>query len=158
MANGQMTGNTMATDSVATDSLQPIPESAIVDEVIWVVGDEAILKSDVEAMRLQAAQEGQRWDGDPDCVIPEQIAVQKLFLHQAAIDSIEVSQSDISQMVERQINGWIQMIGSKEKLEEYKKQTVTQMRNELNDVVRDRLMAEKMQKKLVEDISVTPRR
>ena len=56
MANGQMTGNTMATDSVATDSLQPIPESAIVDEVIWVVGDEAILKSDVEAMRLQAAQ------------------------------------------------------------------------------------------------------
>lgn len=156
MANGQMTGNTMATDSVATDSLQPIPESAIVDEVIWVVGDEAILKSDVEAMRLQAAQEGQRWDGDPDCVIPEQIAVQKLFLHQAAIDSIEVSQSDISQMVERQINGWIQMIGSKEKLEEYKKQTVTQMRNELNDVVRDRLMAEKMQKKLVEDISVTP--
>ena len=50
MANGQMTGNTMATDSVATDSLQPIPESAIVDEVIWVVGDEAILKSDVDCL------------------------------------------------------------------------------------------------------------
>ena len=51
---------------------------AIVDEVIWVVGDEAILKSDVEAMRLQAEQEGLRWNGDPDCSIPEQIAVQKL--------------------------------------------------------------------------------
>ena len=66
---------------------------SIVDEVIWVVGDEAILKSDVEAMRIQAQQEGLRWKGDPDCAIPEQIAVQKLYLHQAAIDSIEVEES-----------------------------------------------------------------
>ena len=57
---------------------------AIVDEVIWVVGDEAILKSDVEAMRLQGEQEGVRWSGDPDCSIPEQIAVQKLFLNQVS--------------------------------------------------------------------------
>ncbi len=158
MAKGQISNDdgAAAADSAAVDSIQPIPESAIVDEVIWVVGDEAILKSDVEAMRLQAAQEGTKWNGDPDCIIPEQIAVQKLYLHQAAIDSIEVSQSEITQMVDQQINGWIQMIGSKEKLEEYKKQTVTQMRNELNDVVRDRMMAQKMQKQLVEDISVTP--
>ena len=156
MAKGQMAGDTEATDTTTVDSVKEVPETAIVDEVIWVVGDEAILKSDVEAMRLQAAQDGLRWNGDPDCVIPEQIAVQKLYLHQAAIDSIEVSQSEVSQMVDQQINGWIQMIGSKEKLEEYKKQTVTQMRNELNDVVKDRLMAQKMQKQLVEDISVTP--
>ena len=50
----------------------------VIDEVIWVVGDEAILKSDVETSRLQALQEGTRWNGDPDCVIPEQLAVQKL--------------------------------------------------------------------------------
>ena len=67
---------------------------AIVDEVIWVVGDEAILKSDVEAMRLQAEQEGLRWNGDPDCSIPEQIAVQKLYLNQAITDSVEVTESE----------------------------------------------------------------
>lgn len=158
MAQGQQVTDetTSNADSAAVDSVKPIPETAIIDEVIWVVGDEAILKSDVEAMRLQAAQEGTRWNGDPDCIIPEQIAVQKLYLHQAAIDSIEVSQSEITQMVDQQINGWIQMIGSKEKLEEYKKQSVSQMRNELNEVVRDRMMAQKMQKQLVEDISVTP--
>ena len=71
------------------DSIQ-----SVVDEVIWVVGDEAILKSDVEAMRIQAQQEGVRWKGDPDCAIPEQIAVQKLYLHQAAIDSIEVTEAE----------------------------------------------------------------
>ena len=158
MAQGQQVTDetTSNADSAAVDSVMPIPESAIIDEVIWVVGDEAILKSDVEAMRLQAAQDGTKWNGDPDCIIPEQIAVQKLYLHQAAIDSIEVSQSEITQMVDQQINGWIQMIGSKEKLEEYKKQSVSQVRNELNEVVRDRMMAQKMQKQLVEDISVTP--
>ena len=93
-----------------------IVEKSIVDEVIWVVGDEAILKSDVEEARLQAEQEGAKWNGDPDCVIPEQIAVQKLFLHQAAIDSIEVTESEIMQEVEAQINYWTQMVGSKEKL------------------------------------------
>ena len=58
----------------------------VVDEVVWVVGDEAILRSDVEAMRMQAAMEGVKWSGNPDCTIPEQIAVQKLFKHQAQID------------------------------------------------------------------------
>ena len=133
-----------------------IVEKSIIDEVIWVVGDEAILKSDVEEARLQAEQEGTRWNGDPDCVIPEQIAVQKLFLHQAAIDSIEVTESEIMQEVEAQINYWTQMVGSKEKLEEYKKQSIAQMRNELHDTMRDRKMAEEMRKELVKDIAVTP--
>ena len=86
-----------------------IPETSIIDEVIWVIGDEPILKSDVEAMRLQSEAEGVRWQGDPDCSIPEQMAVQKLFLHQAAIDSIEVTESEISQVIEDQINYWAQI-------------------------------------------------
>ena len=136
---------------VANDSM-----GHIIDEVIWVVGDEAILKSDVEATRMQAQQEGVRWKGDPDCAIPEQIAVQKLFLHQAAIDSIEVSEAEISSGIEQQIEYWIQMIGSREKLEEYKKESITQLRAELHDDFRDRQMVEKMKQKLVEDIKVTP--
>lgn len=80
---------------------------SIVDEVIWVVGDEAILKSDVEAMRLQSEQEGLRWSGDPDCSIPEQIAVQKLFLNQAITDSVEVTESEITSGVEQYIDQMI---------------------------------------------------
>ena len=128
----------------------------VVDEVIWVVGDEAILKSDVEQMRLQAAQEGIRFKGNPDCSIPEQIAVQKLFLNQAVIDSIEVTESEISSGIDRQIEAWTQMAGSREKLEEYKKQTINQMKAQLHDDYRDRMMVQKMQQKLVSDIKVTP--
>ena len=128
----------------------------VVDEVIWVVGDEAILKSDVEAMRIQGQQEGMRWSGDPDCAIPEQIAVQKLFLNQAIIDSVEVSESDITQGVEQYIENMISVIGSREKLEEYHKKTLSQIRAELRDSYRERQMVQGMQQKLAKDITVSP--
>ena len=129
---------------------------SVVDEVIWVVGDEAILKSDVESMRLQAQQEGLRWNGDPDCAIPEQIAVQKLYLHQAAIDSIEVTEAEITEGIEQQIEYMISVIGSREKLEEYHKKSMSQIRNELRESFRERQMVQEMQRHLVKDISVTP--
>ena len=128
----------------------------VVDEVIWVVGDEPILKSDVEVTRIQAAMEGQRWKGDPDCAIPEQLAVQKLFLHQAAIDSIEVTESEISSQIEGRIDYMVQQIGSREKLEEYRKQTLSQIRTSMHDDLRDQLMIQRMKESLVKDIQVTP--
>ena len=134
-----------------TDSI-----GSIVDEVIWVVGDEAILKSDVEAMRIQGQQEGMRWNGDPDCAIPEQIAVQKLFLNQAIIDSIEVTEAEISQGVEQYLENMISSIGSREKLEEYHKKNISQIRADLRESYRERQMVQGMQQKLVKDITVTP--
>lgn len=87
------------------------PENSVIDEVIWVVGDEPILKSDVEAMRLQGEAEGVKFRGNPDFSIPEQLAVQKLFVHQAQLDSIQVSESDVAARVDEQINRWIQLAG-----------------------------------------------
>ena len=151
MLKGQM----VAADTIVEE--KAAPEPSIIDEVIWVVGDEAILKSNVEAMRLQGEMEGMKWYGNPDCSIPEQIAVQKLFLHQAAIDSIEVTESEIISQVDQQINYWIQMAdGSREKVEEYRNQSIAEMRQELRDEFRDRQLIEKMKEKLVEGINVSP--
>lgn len=134
-----------------------IPATSIIDEVIWVVGDEAILKSDVEVTRLQGEMEGQQWDGDPDCVIPEHLAVQKLFLHQAEIDSLEVTESEISQGVEMRINYMIQMAGgSKEKLEEYRNQSIAQMRQQMRDEYKNEVLVDRMKQKIVGDVQVTP--
>jgi peptidyl-prolyl cis-trans isomerase SurA len=142
---------------VAANEKDSVAVGSVIDEVIWVVGDEAILRSDVESMRMQAALEGMKWSGNPDCIIPEQIAVQKLFKHQAAIDSIEVTDADVAQEVEQQINYWLDMVdGSRERLEEYKHQPLSQIRNELRDEMKDRQMVQRMKRKLVEDISVTP--
>ncbi|MCR4581958.1 MAG: peptidylprolyl isomerase [Prevotella sp.] len=141
------------TDTVAVST----PARNIIDEVIWVVGDEAILKSDVEAYRMQASMNGMKWKGDPDCSIPEQIAVQKLFLHQADIDSIEVTDADVAQQVEQQINAWLEMVdGSRERLEEYKHQTISEMRNEMRNEFKDQQKVQQMRQQLVKDIAVTP--
>lgn len=128
----------------------------IIDEVIWVVGDEPILKSEVEGMRLQAEMEGLRWNGDPDCAIPERIAIEKLFLHQAAIDSIEVTESEVSTNVEQRLEYFITQAGSREKLEEYRGQSISQIRNQMREELRKQMMIQRMREKLVEDITVSP--
>lgn len=133
-----------------------IAQDNIIDEVVWVVGDEAILKSEVEQTRLHIMMTGQQLEGEPYCVIPEQLAIQKLFLHQAAIDSIEVTDQEALTELEGEINMRINQVGSREKLEEYFGKTLTQIREELRETVRDRLIVEKMQRHLFDDIKLTP--
>lgn len=128
----------------------------VIDEVVWVVGDEAILKSDVEEARMNAQYEGRKFEGDPYCVIPEELAIQKLYLHQAVLDSIEVSESEVLQRVEMMTNQYIQMIGSKEKMEEYFNKTATQIREAMRENVKNGLTVQKMQQKLIGDIKITP--
>lgn len=141
----------------STSVEQRAPESSVIDEVIWVVGDEPIMKSDVEMSRLQAEAEGIKFKRNPDFAIPEQIAVQKLFLHQAELDSVKVQESQVTANIERQINRWIEMAGgSVERLEQYRGQSIAQMRSQLRDDFRNNLLVQSMQEKLVEDVKVTP--
>ena len=137
-------------------ALTAFAQNNIIDEVVWVVGDEAILKSEVEARRMQALYYGQKFNGDPYCVIPEQLAVQKLFLHQAELDSIIVTDNDVITTVDRQINYMISQLGSKEKLEEYFGKPLSKIREEQRDVARDEQTINEMKRKLLENVTVTP--
>ena len=128
----------------------------IIDEVIWVVGEDAILRSEVEEERLRSQYEGTPIAGDPYCVIPEQLAIQKLFLHQAELDSIEVSESSVSSQVDMRMNYYISQIGSKEKMEEYFRKTSSEIREEMMTSVRNQMIIQQMQSKLTENISPTP--
>lgn len=128
----------------------------VIDEVVWVVGDEAIYKSEVEEQYRQMQYDGQRIDGDPYCVIPEQLAVQKLFLHQAKLDTITVPDATVFQQVEARINYLIANIGSKEKMEEYFKKPVTEIREELANIIRDQGTVQEVQRTLVKDVKITP--
>ena len=146
-----------AADSVkAQAAASAIPETSIVDEVIWVVGDEPILKSEVEALRQYYEEERIPIKGNPYCYIPEQIAIQKLFLNQAAIDSIEVTESEVAQRADEQLDHWIQTVGSQEKLEEYQRKTISQIRSDLRNDLKNSMITQRMRQKLVEDVSVTP--
>ncbi len=128
----------------------------IIDEIIWVVGDEAILRSEVENERKNMLYRGEKIDGDPYAVIPEQMAIQKLFINQAIIDSIEVSDDQVEAQVDAQMNMFISQIGSKEKLEEYLDKPISQLRNEWRTGIKNQSIQQQMQQKLCEDVTVTP--
>ena len=128
----------------------------VIDEIVWVVGDDAILRSDVENQRLYIQNEGERLDGDPYCVIPERLAIQKLYLNQAKLDSIEVNESQVIQEAERWINYAINQIGSKEQLEEYFNKKISQLKEERKEMLMEQQTVQQMQRKLIGEIKLTP--
>lgn len=130
-------------------------QTNIVDEIIWVVGNEPILLSDVEETRISSEAYGQPVD-NPYCTIPEQIAVNKLFVHQAELDSVTVSESDVIRAVDNRINENIQAFGSREALEQMYGRSVSQMRENLKKQYREQMMADEVRQKLTTDVKATP--
>lgn len=128
----------------------------VIDEVIWIIGDEAVLKSEVETEILRMKYEKQSIEGDPYCVIPEQLALQKLFIAQAKIDSVTVSESAVEQQVDGRIKFFIQRIGSKEKVEEYFNKSIDGIKDEMKRTVHDQLLVQEMQSTITGAHKVTP--
>jgi peptidyl-prolyl cis-trans isomerase SurA len=141
---------------LALNFFSAFAQDNVVDEVVWVVGDEPILRSDVEAARIEAQSDGTKFNGDPYCVIPEQLAIQKLYLHQADLDSIVVSDKDVISAVDRRINRMVEYYGSQEKLEEYVRMPLSKYREKTRDLERDHEIIEKEQRSIVGDIPVSP--
>lgn len=131
-------------------------EDNVIDEIVWVVGDDAILRSDIENQRLSLQYEGQSLPGDPYCFIPEQMAVQKLYLNQAKLDSVEVSENQIIQATDQWINWAINQIGSKEKVEEYFSKKLSQIKDERKDMIREQQTVDQMKRQLIGEIKLTP--
>ena len=131
-------------------------EKSVIDEVAWVVGDEAIFRSDIEEQYQQMRSEGMRLAGDPYCVIPEQLAVEKLYLHQAKIDTIEVAESNVRSAVDQRINYYINELGSKEKVEELFHKSLPVIRENLVEMMRNNAIIGQVQASLTKDVSATP--
>ena len=131
-------------------------QNNVAEEVAWVVGDEPIFKSDIEEQYRQALDERIPINGNPYCVIPEQMAVDKLFLDQARLDTVEVQQSGISAEVENRINYFIANLGSKEKVEEYFRMPLPRLREKLNEVLSEQSCIQQVQSELTKNVKSTP--
>ena len=128
----------------------------IVDEVAWMVGDQPIYKSEVEEAYQQMLYEKTPINGDPYCIIPEQLALEKLFLHQADIDTVEVQESMVTQAVEQRINYFITNLGTKEKVEEYFRKPLPEFRQQMTETMRDQYRIQEVQRNISKDMKVTP--
>lgn len=142
---------------IANLSLIPLlaQRQGIVDEVIWVVGDDPILLSDVEEARIGYEMSGRPLE-NAYCVIPEQLALQKLFLHQADIDSIEADETYAIRMADEEINANLQRYGSRENLEAISRRTIAQLRDMFKKQARDDYRIKQVQQRLAGNVKVTP--
>lgn len=131
-------------------------QNNVAEEVAWVVGGEPIFKSDIEEQYQQILYERIPIEGNPYCVIPERMAIEKLFLYQAKIDTVEIPNSTVVQSVDSRINYYIANLGSREKLEEYFRKPLPELREQLMDVVRDQYTVQEVQRNLTKNIKATP--
>lgn len=133
-----------------------IAQDNIIDRVEWVVGDKAILRSEIEeAVQMWMAND-MKFNGDPYCVVGEELAVQQLFLHQAELDSVEVNESMVIQEVDSRIERILHRIGSKEKMEEYFNMSSSQIRERYFETVRNEYMISDVRRSIAGEIKVSP--
>ena len=137
-------------------ALSAVAQNNIAEEVAWWIGDQPILKSEVEEMYQNMLYENPQLGGNPYCIVPENIAIEKLFLHQAELDSVEVQESMIQSEVERRINYMIANLGSQEKLEQFYRRTMPEIRETMSETVRNTYMVQEVQRSLTKNIRVTP--
>ncbi len=131
-------------------------QNNIAEEVAWMIGDTPIYKSEIEQTYQEYQAERIPIKGDPYCVIPEEMAVQRLFLDQADIDTVEVQPSQVSSRVEAQINYLISNWGSKEKVEQYSRKSINELRDYYTTMMTDRFRVQMVQDNLTKDVKATP--
>ncbi len=132
------------------------PEANTAEEVVWMIGDQPIWRSEVEETYQQMKQEKVAIKGDPYCFVPEQIALERLYLHQADLDTVEVNPSVIAAEVDSRINEWIGQIGSRERLEEYMHKSLPQLREFLTETMTNNYRVTQVQQALTSKLKVTP--
>lgn len=128
----------------------------VIEEVAWMVGDQPIYKSDIEEAYMEMQSDRTPIPGDPYCYIPEQMAIERLFLHQADLDTIEVQESMVQMQTDQQMNMLVGQLGSKEKVEQYFRKPFTDIRSYYLDKFRDNSRIQQVRYKLTQNVKVTP--
>ena len=129
----------------------------LVNKVLAQVGDNIILMSDVEIQKIQAKQSEMNVDFDFSCSVLEKLMVQELLVNQAKLDSIEVSDEQVDAEMENRLRIIEKDMGGRDKLEEFYGKTTTQIKEEFRSIIKDRILAQEMERTITTGISVTPK-
>ncbi len=131
-------------------------QRVVIDQVVAVIGNSAILESDIIEQRRMIEAQGVDLGQYPECVLLDDIMFQKLLFNQAIIDSVEVSELQVEQEIERRMRYFIQQIGSRERLEEYYGKSIDELREEFRDPIREQQISRRMESEITRNVSVTP--
>jgi len=128
----------------------------VVESIDAVVGNKIILKSDVEAAYQQFIAQGNYGSSLIRCQVLDQLLLNKLLLHQAAIDSVDVTDAQVQGELDSRMSYYIQQIGSEQKLEEYYNKSIPEIKEEFRPLIKDQLQIRAMQSKIAKNASASP--
>jgi peptidyl-prolyl cis-trans isomerase SurA len=131
-------------------------EFQLLDGIVAVVGDEIILNSAIEDRALQARIEGGEVDESNKCGFLEELLFEKLLLHNARLDSLEVSDGEVMDEIERRLAYYIKMLGSVESFEAEYGKSVAQWKADFTEPILDQLLAQRMQQTISQEVRATP--
>lgn len=136
--------------------LAALAQPKSIERVVGVVGDNIVMQSEVEAQFYQMIAQGYEMGENAKCAVLEEFLYQKLLLHQAKLDSVEVSQDQIEEELDRRVRYFSAQIGGQDRLEEYYGKSILQIKEEFRELIEDQLMVQTMQQKVTGDVKVTP--
>jgi peptidyl-prolyl cis-trans isomerase SurA len=128
----------------------------VVDRIVAVVGEKIVLQSDLEEQFRQIIASGVAIDNETRCDVVEDLIFQKLLLMQAEKDSVTVPEGQVQSELERRIKFFVSQIGSEKKLEAFYEKSISEIKADFHDIVKDQLLMQTMQSKITENIKVTP--
>jgi peptidyl-prolyl cis-trans isomerase SurA len=132
-------------------------DGVVIDKVIAVIGDNEVLKSDLEAQVVSLRAQGVLIDDKARCELLEELLFQKLLIHQATIDSVTVSESEVEGEIDRRMSYFIAQIGSEKKLEEYYQKSMLEIKEEFREIVEEQMISQRMQGRITSGVQVTPK-
>ncbi|MDR0437223.1 MAG: peptidylprolyl isomerase [Bacteroidales bacterium] len=128
----------------------------MIDQVVAVVGNRIVKHSDIEAQISNMRMQGEPVDESTYCRILERMMINRLFEHQADLDSIIIPDSEVEAELDRRIRFFIQQIGSREKLEEFYNKPIVAIKEEFREMIHTQMISGQMERRITEDVRVTP--
>lgn len=131
-------------------------QGKVLEEIVAVVGENVILKSDLETEYLQAKEGMDFFEGDLKCEILNQLIIQKLYLHRGEVDSVDVAEERVEQEVDRRVKFYAAQIGGERQLERYLGKSIDDYKELMRPKVREQMIIQEVQQKLIAGVKVSP--
>lgn len=137
-------------------SLSKAQDKQVLDKIIAIVGDEIVLWSDLQEQYQQYLAQGFEVYDNTKCLLLEDLLYQAMLVYQAKLDSVNVSEDQVNDELDRRIRFFVSQLGSEKQLEEYYKKTIKEIKDEFRELIRQQLLSQTMQAKITENIKISP--
>jgi len=148
------TGILLATILLAQPGTQS--KKIVADKIAAVIGDRIIMYSDIKNTISDYVRQGAEVPDNAECLIMEQAIISKVLMLQAEKDSLPVTDEEVEADLELRVREFIRMYGTKEAVEELAGKTIYQIKDDARESIREKKLAESMQRKIVENVRITP--